>query len=102
VLVLGSRTVGGVFTNRFYLARIDVRRNRADVVAPLPPEPHAFTCGAGSLWLGQTGTSTLERIDPNSGEVLERRTARIGTALAFAANRLWTAFPDGTVRRLGP
>src|SRR5205823_3795644 len=98
VLVLGNRTVRGVFTNRFYLARVDVLRSRADVVTPLPPEPHAFTCGAGSFWLGHSGGSTLERIDPRTGMVVARRRAQIGTALAYAGGRLWTAFSDGTVR----
>ncbi len=101
VLVLGNGTMGGVITNRFYLAKVDVLRNRAEVVAPLPAEPYSVTCGAGSLWLGRSGSSTLERIDPRTGKVVGRRTVRIGTSLAFAGGRLWSAFPDGTVRQLG-
>ena len=99
VLVLGAWTKNGALTNRFSLAR--VLRDRAEVVAPLPREPYAFTCAAGSLWVGQSGGSTLERIEPSTGKVLETRHARIGAALAFAGGHLWTAFADGTVRQLG-
>jgi hypothetical protein len=101
VLVLGNRTVGGVLTNHFYLARVDVFHNRAEVVAPLPAEPYSLTCGGGSLWLGRSGSSTLERIDPRTGEVVGRRTVRVGTSLAFADGRLWSTYPDGTIRQLG-
>lgn len=99
VLVLGVWTKDGALTRRFSLAR--VLRDRAEIIAALPPEPYAFTCSVGSLWVGQSAGSTLMRIDPRTGTVLGRRHARIGMALAFAGGHLWTAFADGTVRQLG-
>jgi hypothetical protein len=101
ILVLGARTSGGTLTPQYELARIDVRRNRGETLVPLPAGPLELTCGAGSLWLGQPHRSVVERIDPSSGKVTERRRARVGASLAFAAGRLWTAFPDGTIRQLG-
>jgi hypothetical protein len=101
VLVLGARTSGGVLTNRYDLARVDVRSNRAEVVTALPPDPYAFTCAARSVWLARQGSSTLERIDAGTGRVIERRHAPVGTFLAFGAGHLWTAFADGTIRQLG-
>lgn len=100
VLVLGVRTSGGALTARYELARIDLPRNSARIVSRLRAGPVEMTCGAEFVWLGRPQGSTLERIDPGSGRLLERRRARIGTDLAFAAGHLWTTFPDGTVRQL--
>lgn len=100
LLVLGARTSGGVLTPRNELARIDVPRNRVEAVTTLPAGPLELACGSRSLWLAHPSSSVVERLDPSSGKVVERRHARIGTALAFAGGHLWTAFEDGTVRQL--
>jgi hypothetical protein len=99
VLVQGTWTSGGALTNRSSLAR--VIGNRITVVTELPHGPLVLTCGGGSLWVGRQGGSTIERIDPASGRIVERRSARVGVALAFAGGRLWTADQNGTVRQLG-
>ena len=97
VLVLGARTSGGMLTSQNDLARIRVRHNLAEFLTTVPAGPLEVTCGAGSLWLARTGGSSFERIDPGTGKVVDRHRARIGTALAFAGGRLWTAYRDGTV-----
>jgi streptogramin lyase len=101
VLVLGARTSGGALTSQNVLARIRLPRNIGAALTPLPAGPLEVTCGAGSLWVAQPGASSIKRIDPHSGNVIEHRRARIGTALAFAGGRLWTVSRDGTVRQLG-
>jgi len=100
VLVLGAAaSVQRDLPNREYLVR--VLRDGAKRIGRLPSGPLAYTCGAGSLWLGQQGGSRLERIDPANGRVVAQRRAKIGTALAYAGGKLWTARPDGAVRQLG-
>jgi hypothetical protein len=100
LLVLGVEARGGTLTNRYELARIDVRRNRGQLLTTVP-EPRAVTCGDGVIWLAQRRRSILECINPRTGTVTARRRVRIGTALAYAGGRLWTAYPDGTVSQLG-
>ena len=54
----------------------------------------------GALWVGRVGGSSVERIDPSTGRVSGRLLAKVGTALAVAGGRLWTADRNGTIRRL--
>jgi len=69
-------------------------------VTPLPPGDLAVAFGRHSLWVGRVGGSTVERIDPGSGRVVGRLPARVGTALAVAGGKLWTASRDGTIRQI--
>ena len=101
VLVVGTESAGTVLTNRNGLARLDPKSNRVEGVTPLPSGPLAVTFGKGSLWVARFDGSTVERIDPASGKVVDRIHARIGMALAVVGDRLWTASANGTIRQIG-
>lgn len=100
VLVVGGKTSGDVLTSRNVLARIDSKHNRVEGAKPLPPGPLAVTFGEGSLWVARIGGTSVVRIDPSTGEVVDRLRGKIGTALALAGGHVWTVFSNGTLREL--
>jgi len=102
VLVIGDETSGGVYTGRNVLVRVGYRDGEVKGFSPLPPGPLSVAFGKGSLWVARSGGSSVERIDPRTGRPVRRVRAKIGSALAFAGDSLWTIFLDGTLRRLGP
>jgi streptogramin lyase len=100
VLIVGGKTSGDMLTSRNVLARIDARRNRVEGVTPLQPGPLAATFGEGSLWVARIGGTSVVRIDPSTGEVIDRLRGKIGSALALADGHIWTVLSSGTVREL--
>jgi streptogramin lyase len=102
VLGVGSWTTDGVLTDERGLARIDPSRNRVEGVTPLPSGPLAVAFGKGSLWVGRSGGSSLQRIDPRTGEVVASIDAEVGSLLAVTDTGVWTAARDGTLRRIAP
>lgn len=100
VLGVGSWTEGGAPTNENGLARIDPKRNRVEAVTPLPSGPLAVAFGMGSLWVGRVGGSSLDRIDPRTGEVVASIDAGVGSLLAVTGAGVWTAGRDGWLRRI--
>lgn len=100
LLAVGGWTSGGAFTNRNGLALVDAARNRVQSVTALPPGQLTSAYGAGALWVARVGGSSVERIDPHTGRVIDEFDAGIGMMLAAAGGHLWTAFRDGTVQRL--
>jgi streptogramin lyase len=101
VLAVGAWTRGGALTGANGLARLDPAGNRAAAITPLPPGQLAAASGQGALWVARVGGSSVERIDPATGRMTGRVRARVGTTLAFADGRLWTADRNGTLRPVG-
>jgi hypothetical protein len=56
--------------------------------------------GGGSLWAGEVGKRTVERIDPRSGAVAARVSGEVGAALLVADGALWTITRAGVVTRI--
>jgi streptogramin lyase len=100
VLIVGGKTSGEMLTRRNVLARIDSRHNRVEGVTPLQPGPLAVTFGEGSLWVARIGGTGVVRIDPSTGEVIDRLRGKIGSALALADGHIWTVLSSGTLREL--
>jgi hypothetical protein len=100
VLVVGVWTRGGALTGGNGLARLNPQSNRVERVTPLPSGQLTAAFGKRALWIARVGGSSVERIDPRTGRVLGRRRASVGTALAVAGGRLWTADRDGSIRPL--
>lgn len=100
LLALGEWTSGGTLTGRNGLARLNTARNRVQGITPLPAGQLAAAYGAGSLWVGRVGGKLLERIDPASGRIVQRLTARVGVQLAVADGQVWTISRDGSLYRL--
>jgi streptogramin lyase len=100
LLAVGEWTNGGAATNRNGLALVDTARNHVQSVTPLPAGQLTSAYGLGSLWVARVDGSSLERINPQTGRSVGRFHTHIGTMLAVAGGHLWTAFHDGTVRRV--
>jgi len=100
LLAVGEWTSGGVLTDRNGLALISATHNRVQATTALPAGPLTSAYGRGSLWVARVGGSSLERVDARTGRVVAQIHARVGEMLAVAGGYLWTAFRDGTVRRL--
>lgn len=102
LLGVGSWTRGGVLTEENGLVRIDPDRNRVEGITPLPSGPLAAAFGRGSLWVGRAGGSSLERIEPRTGEVVAAMPGRVGSLLAVTDAGVWTAARNGELRRIAP
>lgn len=98
VLAVGSWARNDVLTGARGFARIDLRRNQAQTVMPLPSGPLAVALGEGSLWAARVGGSQVEQVDARTGKIVGRfRAAGDVVALAVGQGRIWTAARDGTV-----
>jgi hypothetical protein len=100
LLALGDWTSDGTATLRNGLARVDSSPNRVEGITPLPAGQLAAAYGVGSFWVGRVGGRLLERIDPASGRIVQRLTARVGVQLAVAGGHVWTVSRGGSLRRL--
>jgi streptogramin lyase len=100
VFAVGAWTRNGVLTGRRGLARIDPRRTRLEAVTALPSGPLAVAYGKGSLWVARVGGSSVERIAPASGTVIERFRTDDAAVITVASRRVWIATRDGTIHRI--
>jgi YVTN family beta-propeller protein len=77
---------------------------RVAVTTPLPGSPSAVTAGAGSVWVADAGNGTVSRIDPHSGDVVDR--IPVGgdpASIASGDGAIWVANAVGaTILRINP
>lgn len=100
VFAVGTWTQSGVLTAGNALARIDPAHPRNAHVTELPPGPLLAAYGAGSLWIARPRSSEIDRIDPNTGRIVARLGGKTNGALTISGGDLWTASPNGVIRRV--
>ncbi len=71
---------------------------------PAGPDPGALAVGEGALWVASKLSAVVAKVDPASGEVLDRIPVGDGPAgVAVGARSVWVASSlSGTVSRLDP
>ena len=74
------------------LVRVDPRSNRVVARISMGGGPGSVVSALGSVWVANSGPSSLMRIDPRTNRVVATLlTTRFSTALALARRRLWVA-----------
>src|SRR5579871_214169 len=82
------------------VARLDPTTGRAMATIPVPGTADArpLAVGAGSIWVDDTGTEVVTRIDPTSDSVVKSlrlpSSPLVIDGLAFADGKLWVARPQ--------
>ena len=100
--------VGSVWTayGESTLARIDPAQVRVLVSSFAGGVPAALVVARGSVWVANSGESTVSRFDPTTIEEGPLRTISVGsrpTGIAYGADAIWVANSgDDTVTRIDP
>jgi hypothetical protein len=82
------------------VARLDAATGRVEATISVPgtSDFRNLAAGAGSIWVDDTGTATLTRIDPVHNAVVKSVSLNahplVIDGLAFVDGRLWVAQPD--------
>jgi YVTN family beta-propeller protein len=88
------------------LARIDPAQVRVVASSFAGGVPAALVVARGSVWVANSGDSTVARFDPTTLEEGPLRTVSVGsrpTGIAYGADAIWVANAgDGTVTRIEP
>ena len=88
------------------LARIDPAQVRVVVSSFAGGVPAALVVARGSVWVANSGESTVSRFDPTTLEEGPLRTISVGsrpTGIAYGADAIWVANAgDDTVTRIDP
>jgi hypothetical protein len=102
VAALGAWSRSGTLSGQNALALIDLRHNRVERTVSLPRGALTATSDGRRLLVARLGGSSIERIDPASGAITGRIRARVGVSLVASRGRLFTAFANGALVRVGP
>jgi hypothetical protein len=84
------------------VSRLDPRTGRVEVTIPVPgtSDFRQLAAGAGSIWVDDTGTQTVTRIDPVRNTVVASvplgRSVFVTDGLAFVDGKLWVVRPAPT------
>jgi streptogramin lyase len=101
-------TAGTVWVTQFVsgpgvVARIDARTNKLLSPIDVPSMPGIIRYGLDAIWV--TSGSTVSRIDPRSGTVVQSLRG-VGNVMAVGAGALWATYANGAqdagVRRVDP
>jgi len=102
---VGEGWVWAVFGNST-LARIDPRRVRVSKSGLAGEGPAGIVVADGSVWVANSGDSTVERLHPlafEEGALHEYNVGRTPTGIAFGAGAIWVANTgDDSVTRIDP
>lgn len=104
-VAVGAGSVWAVY-GESTLARIDPGRARVVASSFAGGVPAALVVARGSVWVANSGDSTVSRFDPTTLEEGPLRTVSVGgrpTGIAYGADAIWVANAgDDTVTRIDP
>ena len=86
------------------LVAVDVDAARVERTSPLGVRPGVVTSGSDALWVAESGGAAVLRVDPASGNVIDRIPAGAGVGdVTVGGGAVWVASAvGGTITRIDP
>jgi virginiamycin B lyase len=83
------------------IARIDPASDQPTSQFPIGDQPRLMAFDSGALWLWDSGGTSLERVDPDTGSLTATVEAPAsGYFIGVGERAGWAAMPDGSIRKV--